>query len=264
MKKTRVLLADDHPLTLEGLRAFLDPHLQVEGTFTDGRTLVEATLRLKPDLVILDIAMPLLNGIDAAVQIQKALPRTKLLFVTMHVSPAYLEAALNAGGNGYVLKSAAREELLDAIRNVLDGQLYVSPSLSSGRLDRFSDPSRAAASLRLTLRERETLQLIAEGKSAKEIAFILNISVKTVSFHRENIRKKAQLEYDRAIDQARARTRPGFLAGCCLPSSDSDGTVKIIVETAHCTTVRVICARRTWHKGQGRARRDRTSSSSSS
>jgi DNA-binding NarL/FixJ family response regulator len=193
MKQVRVLLADDHPLTLEGLRAFLDPHLHVEGTFTDGRALVEAALRLHPDLVVLDIAMPLLNGIDAAVQIKKSLPKTKLLFVTMHVSPAYLEAALDAGATGYVLKSAAREELLDAIRSVVNGRIYVSPSLSDGRLERFSDPSRAAATLRLSGRERETLQLIAEGKSAKEIAFILKISVKTVSFHRENIRRKLSL-----------------------------------------------------------------------
>ncbi len=193
MKQTRVLLADDHPLTLEGLRAFLDPHLQVEGTFMDGRALVEAALRLKPDLIVLDITMPLLNGIDAAVQIKKSLPKTKLVFVTMHVSPAYLEAALDAGGTGYVLKSAAREELLDAIRSVLNGRIYVSPGLSDGHLERFSDPSRAAATLRLTGRERETLQLIAEGKSAKEIAFILSISVKTVSFHRENIRRKLSL-----------------------------------------------------------------------
>lgn len=193
MKQTRVLLADDHPLTLEGLRAFLDPHLLVEGTFTDGRALVDAALRLKPDLIILDITMPLLNGIDAAIQIKKNLPDTKLLFVTMHVSPAYLEAALRAGGTGYVLKSAAREELLTAIRSVLSGHIYVSPSLSGGDLERFTDPSRAAATLRLTSRERETLQLIAEGKSAKEIAFVLNISVKTVSFHRENIRRKLSL-----------------------------------------------------------------------
>jgi len=193
MKQTRVLLADDHPLTLEGLRAFLEPHLQAVGTVTDGRTLVEAALRLKPDLIILDITMPQLNGIDAAVQIRKSLPKTKLLFVTMHVSPAYLEAALNAGGTGYVLKSAAREELLDAIQCVLNGRIYVSPGLSGGKLERFSDPSRAAATLRLTGRERETLQLIAEGKSAKEIAFILNISVKTVSFHRDNIRRKLNL-----------------------------------------------------------------------
>jgi DNA-binding NarL/FixJ family response regulator len=193
MKLTRVLLADDHPLTLEGLRAFLDPHLQVDGIFTDGRALVEAALRLQPDQIILDITMPLLNGVDAAIHMKKSLPNTKLLFVTMHVSPAYLEAALRAGGTGYVVKSAAREELLTAIEAVLDGRIYVSPSLSSGNLERFTDPSRAAATLRLTGRERETLQLIAEGKSAKEIAFVLNISVKTVSFHRENIRRKLSL-----------------------------------------------------------------------
>jgi DNA-binding NarL/FixJ family response regulator len=193
MNQTRVLLADDHPLTLEGLRAFLDPHLLVEGTFTDGRALAEAALHLKPDLVILDVTMPLLNGIDAALHIKKSLPKTKLLFVTMHASPAYLEAALSAGATGYVLKSAAREELLEAIEAVVSGRIYVSPGLSDGRLARFSDPSRAAATLRLTGRERETLQLIAEGKSQKEIAFILSISVKTVSFHRENIRRKLNL-----------------------------------------------------------------------
>jgi DNA-binding NarL/FixJ family response regulator len=194
MKAIRVLLADDHPLTLEGLRAFLDPHLKIEGTFSDGRALVEAAVRLEPDLIIMDITMPLLNGIDAAAQIKKALPKAKLVFVTMHVSPAYLEAALQAGGHGYVLKSAGREELLDAIHTVLNGHVYVSPRLAGERLERFTDPSRAAAKLRLTVREREILQLIAEGKSAKEIAYILHISVKTVSFHRENIRKKLSLD----------------------------------------------------------------------
>jgi DNA-binding NarL/FixJ family response regulator len=137
--------------------------------------------------------MPLLNGVEAAIEIKKKLPKTKFLFITMHVSPAYLEAALNAGGTGYVLKSVAREELLEAIQTVLEGRIYVSPGVSDGRLGRFSDPARAAATLRLTSRERQVLQLIAEGKSAKEIAFILQISVKTVSFHRENIRKKLGL-----------------------------------------------------------------------
>jgi DNA-binding NarL/FixJ family response regulator len=117
----------------------------------------------------------------------------KLLFVTMHVSPAYLEAALNAGGIGYVLKSAAREELLDAIQSVLRGDIYVSPSLSSEHLERFSDPSRAAATLRLSAREREILQLIAEGRAAKEIAHVLTISTKTVAFHRENLKRKLGL-----------------------------------------------------------------------
>jgi len=190
MKPTRVLLADDHPLTLQGLRAFLEPHLEIVGTVADGRTLVDAALALKPDLIILDITMPLLNGIDAAVQIRKALPAVKLLFVTMHVNPTYLEAALSAGATGYVLKSAAREELLDAIRSVMGGHIYVSPSLSSEHLERFTDPSRAAATLRLSAREREILQLIAEGRAAKEIAHLLNISIKTVAFHRENVKRK--------------------------------------------------------------------------
>jgi DNA-binding NarL/FixJ family response regulator len=111
----------------------------------------------------------------------------------MHVNPAYLEAALDAGGTGYVLKTSAPEELLDAVKNVLNGRIYVSPSLSSEHLERFSDPSRAAASLRLSTREREILQLIAEGRAGKEIAFLLNISIKTVAFHRENIKRKLGL-----------------------------------------------------------------------
>ena len=190
MKRTRVLLADDHPLTLEGLRAFLEPHMESMGTVMDGRALVEEAVRLKPDLIVLDITMPLLNGIDAAVQIKKNLPAVKLVFVTMHANPAYLEAALKAGAMGYVLKSAAREELLDAIQSVMNGNIYVTPSLSSEHLERFSSPARAAATLRLSGRESEILQLIAEGKATKEIAFVLSISVKTVAFHRENIKRK--------------------------------------------------------------------------
>ncbi len=193
MKSTRVLLADDHPLTLEGIRVFLEPHFESVGTVADGRALVEEALRLKPDLIILDITMPMLNGIDAAIQIRKSLPNVKLLFVTMHVDPAYLEAALNAGATGYVLKSAAREELLQAAKSVLNGMIYVTPGLSNEHLECFSDPKRAAATLRLSSRERETLQLIAEGKAAKEIAHVMAISVKTVAFHRGNIKRKLGL-----------------------------------------------------------------------
>jgi len=193
MKRMRVLLADDHPLTLEGIRSFLEPHCLSVETVTDGRALVEAAVRSRPDLIILDITMPLLNGIDAAMQIKKSLPAVKLLFITMHSDPAYLEAALNAGATGYVLKSAVGEELLDAVRSVMENRIYVSPGLSPEQLERFADPVRAAVSLRLSSRERETLQLIAEGKATKEIAFILDISVKTVAFHRENIKRKLGL-----------------------------------------------------------------------
>jgi DNA-binding NarL/FixJ family response regulator len=193
MKRTRILLADDHPLTLEGVRAVLEPHHDIVGTVADGRALVEAALRLKPDLVVLDITMPLLNGIDAAVQIKTSLPEAKLLFVTMHVNPAYLEAALNAGATGYVLKSAAREELLVAIKSVLSGRIYISPTLSTEHLERFQYPADAAAVLRLSTREREILQLIAEGRAGKEIAHLLTISIKTVAFHRDNIKRKLGL-----------------------------------------------------------------------
>jgi DNA-binding NarL/FixJ family response regulator len=194
VKRYRVLLADDHPLTLEGIRSFLLPHFASVATVANGRELVKEALRSKPDLIILDITMPLLNGIDAAVQIKKALPAAKLLFVTMHVDPAYLEAALNAGATGYVVKSAAREELLKAAESVLNGNIYVPRSLSGEHLECFTDPRRAAATLRLSARERETLQLIAEGRAAKAIAHIMAISVKTVAFHRGNIKRKLGLK----------------------------------------------------------------------
>jgi DNA-binding NarL/FixJ family response regulator len=193
MKRTRILLADDHTLMLEGIRSVLEPHHKIVGTVADGRALIEAALRLKPDLIILDITMPLLNGIDAAVQIKNSLPEVKFLFVTMHVNPAYLEAALEAGGTGYVLKSAAREELMNAIKTVLRGRIFVTSSLSGERLERFEDPAEAAAVLRLSAREREVLQLIAEGRATKEMAHLLEISVKTVEFHRDNIKKKLGL-----------------------------------------------------------------------
>jgi DNA-binding NarL/FixJ family response regulator len=193
MKRARILLADDHSLTLEGIRTVLEPHHEIVGTAADGRALLEAALRLKPELIVLDITMPLLNGVDAAVQIKKSLPGVKLLFVTMHVNPAYLEAALDAGGTGYVLKSAARRELLAAVDSVLKGHIYITPSLSGEDLERFRDPTQAAAALRLSAREREVLQLIAEGRAAKEIAYVLNISIRTVAFHRENIKRKLGL-----------------------------------------------------------------------
>jgi DNA-binding NarL/FixJ family response regulator len=138
--------------------------------------------------------MPLLNGIDAAAQIRKSLPNVKMLFVTMHSDPAYLEAALSAGALGYVLKSAAREELIEAAISVLRGDIYVTPNLSNEPLGHFKDPQRAAATLRLSSRERETLQLIAEGRAAKEIAHVMAISVKTVAFHRGNIKRKLGLK----------------------------------------------------------------------
>ena len=193
MIRERILLADDHALTLTGMRMVLEPNYEIVGTVTDGRALVDAALRLLPQVIVMDIGMPQLNGIDAAVQIKKHLPAVKLLFVTMHDSPAYLLSALQAGASGYVLKSAASEELLEAIDSALNGRIYISSRLSKESVERFQDSSRAASSLHLSPREREVLQLIAEGRTEKEIAFLLNISIKTVGFHRENLKRKLGL-----------------------------------------------------------------------
>jgi len=131
MKRPQILLADDHAQTLECISAVLAPHYEIAGSVADGRALVEAALRLKPDLIVLDITMPHLSGIEAAVQIKKSLPEMKLLFVTMHANTAYVKAAFEAGGTGYVLKSGLRDELPNAVQSVLSGRTYVSRGLST-------------------------------------------------------------------------------------------------------------------------------------
>jgi CheY-like chemotaxis protein len=141
--RPRVLLADDHPVVLEEIRSVLALNCEIVETVSDGRALVDAALRSKPDLIVVDITMPLLNGIEAAVQIKKSLPEVKLLFVTMHANTAYVKAAFEAGGTGYVLKSGLREELPDAVQSVLDGRIYVSHSLATEYADRLQDPARA-------------------------------------------------------------------------------------------------------------------------
>jgi DNA-binding NarL/FixJ family response regulator len=188
----RLLLADDHSFILAGIRSLLEPHYELVGQVSDGRSLVEAALRLRPDLTILDVTMPLLNGIDAARQIKKEWPQAKLLFLTMHASAVYLREAVAAGGLGYVLKSSATEELRTAIQKVLKGHVYLAPSFDREVLETVHASLRrpGKSSVQLTGRQREVLQLIAEGRVNKEIATILTISVKTVEFHRGRIMTK--------------------------------------------------------------------------
>lgn len=183
----RLLLADDHSITLAGMRSVIQQEHELIGQLSDGRALVTEALRLHPDLIILDIGMPLLNGIEAARQIRQAWPRAKLLFVSMHSNAMYVREAMSTGAMGYVLKTSAAEELLPAIRSILHGKVYLSPSLGPGAAA-MAIPSREA--LALTERQREVLQLIAEGRSSKEVAAILGISVKTANFHRFEVKKK--------------------------------------------------------------------------
>jgi DNA-binding NarL/FixJ family response regulator len=195
MTRPRVLLADDHPVFLAGLRTLLEAECEIVGVVNDGRSLVEAAGRLRPEVIVTDIGLPLLNGIDAARQIKKDLPEMKILFLTMYQSPAYLRDALAAGATGYVLKTAAREGLLDALRDVIRNRIYVTPGFAEEIVEEFERfPRRFAASAPvLTVRQTEILQLVAEGRTAKEIASILGISLPTVAFHKHMIMRKLGL-----------------------------------------------------------------------
>lgn len=187
MRGTTILLADDHTIVIEGLRKLLEPHFNVAGTAENGRELIAAAERIKPDVVLLDIAMPGLNGIDAAIQLKRILPATRIVFLTMHSDPVYINGALRAGAKGYVLKRCAAAELVDAIHRVLNGETYVTPAAAEPTPP--ADPHENPAG-HLTPREREVLQLVAEGKSAKEIAAVLKISARTVTFHKANLMAK--------------------------------------------------------------------------
>ncbi len=195
MKKPRILLADDHSLVLEGFRRILEDQCEVVGTAEDGRALLEAASRLKPNVVLLDISMPLLNGIDATRHLKKVSPDVKVIFVTMHADPAYLNEAFKAGASGYLLKRSAGTELIQAIQSVLGGNFYVTPLLTKGLVNSVISeapvlPTRQSI---LTPRQREVLQLVAEGKAVKEIAQLLNISPKTVEFHKAQIMEQLDL-----------------------------------------------------------------------
>lgn len=187
MKRPTILLADDHAVLRDGLVRLLEPEFEVIGALADGRALVEEAARLRPGAVIFDIGMPLLNGIEAARQVRALVPESKLVFLTQHGGTEYVQAAFRLGASAFLMKSAAGSELLTAVREALAGRYYLSPELRQGReFDPGRDPSELFGG-GLTSRQREVLQLVAEGKTAKEIAKILGISAKTVEFHKAGI-----------------------------------------------------------------------------
>jgi len=184
--RPRVLLADDHRIVAEGLKSILAAEFDLAGVVEDGRAMIEAVKRLRPDVVVADITMPLLNGIEALATLRKGNVDVPLVFLTMHRDVAYARRALEAGAAGYVLKHAAPEELAQAIRAALDGGTFVSPALA-GELFRSLKGGGAAVSdpvAQLSARQREILRLLADGLSAKEIAKKLDISSRTVEFHK--------------------------------------------------------------------------------
>ena len=185
MNKVRILLADDHRIVAEGMKILLEPEFGPVAIVEDGRALVAAAEKLRPEIIVADISMPLLNGIDAVRQIKKSQPDIMVVFLTMHPDPSYAAAAFEAGASGYVLKHAAPSELVTAIQYALEGKQYIAPQIAAD-LNQFytSNTQKRADEIKLTPRQREILQLLAEGHPVKEIAWTLNISSRTVEFHK--------------------------------------------------------------------------------
>jgi DNA-binding NarL/FixJ family response regulator len=196
MKRRKVLLADDHRMLLEGLSSLLQPLFDVVGIVSDGRELVAAAKRLDPDVIVLDISMSSLNGIDAARRLQDESCRAKLVFLTTHREVTYGARALEAGASGFVLKHSAASELVTAIREALEGRTYITPQIASELLEAYRRraPSNVDGSGELTSRQREVLQLVTAGRSAKEIAAILRISRRTAEFHKARLMETLGLQ----------------------------------------------------------------------
>jgi len=186
MTNPRLLIADDHKIFVEGLKRLLSADFDIAGVAEDGRKLVAAAEKLRPDVIVADISMPLLNGIDAVQQIKKKHPKITVVFLTMHPDAAYAVSAFKAGGSGYVLKNSAPDELITAIREGLQGRTYVTPLIAGKLLQSYESGSHLTSETACSLssRQREVLQLLAEGHSAKDIATVLNIAVKTVEYHK--------------------------------------------------------------------------------
>jgi DNA-binding NarL/FixJ family response regulator len=187
MGRPRILIADDHTLVAEAFKTLLEPEYQVVKLVTDGRSLLAAAKELKPDLVLLDLGMPLLNGLDAGRELKKSLPKTKLIVLTMNEDPDVASEALRNWASGYLLKKSAGVELKEAIGEVLRGHSYVTPKIAQKLMDEFIRDPRHDRAKELTQRQRQVLQLLAEGRSMKEAATVLDIAVRTIAFHKYRI-----------------------------------------------------------------------------
>ena len=188
MRLPRVILADDHTLVAEALHGLVAPQFDVVATVADGHALMASALALKPDVIVVDISMPLLNGLEACRQIKGKIPGVKIVFLTMNEDPELAVEAMKSGGSGYVLKKSAASELLQAMQAALRGKCYITPQIARGMQDSFiRNPQGRSQPRSLTARQREVIQLLAEGKSMKEAANVLNVAPRTVAFHKYRV-----------------------------------------------------------------------------
>jgi len=203
MTRPRILMADDHLMLLEAFKAMLAPDFDIVGLVTDGRTLIEEFARLNPDVVVLDIGMPLLNGLDAGRQLKAQRRSVKLIYLTMNPDPDIAGEALRLGASGYVLKSSAAQELKQAIQEALRERSYITPLITRDVVGSLTQ-QRAPRPV-LTDRQREVLQLLAEGKSMKEVAAILDLTPRTVAFHKYRMMEQLRLKTSAELVQFAVR-----------------------------------------------------------
>lgn len=195
MRKARVLLADDHGMLLEAFEQLLQPDFEVVGTVGDGHALLAAALALKPDVIVLDIAMPQMNGMVAAKKLKQTMPDVKLIFLTVNDDAGFASEAMRIGASGYLLKSSAASELFQAIEVALEGRTYVTPMIMKEMVASLAnDRHTGESSAKLTTRQREVLQLLAEGHSMKAAANLLKVSPRTIAFHKYRIMNELGLE----------------------------------------------------------------------
>lgn len=209
MKPARVVIADDHTLVLEAFKALLSDCVDVVGTATDGRELIKVTRELKPDIVVTDISMPGLNGLDASMKLIKYLPDLKFIFLTASDDPRMVAQVMRSGARGYLLKSSASSELVKAIEAVTNGGTYITPLVSGDTLDALLAGKGEHPGKSLTVRQREILQLLAEGRTMKEAARILHLAPRTVAFHKYRIMES--LGIDNNADLVRYAVKTGLL-----------------------------------------------------
>jgi DNA-binding NarL/FixJ family response regulator len=204
----RVMLAEDHTILVEAFRKLLEPHFEVVGTVSDGLALLEAAPQVKPDVIVIDIAMPLLNGLEAAIRLKKQMPAVKMIFLTMNEDPDLAVEAMRSGASGYLLKSSAASELIRAIHLSLKGKTYVTPLIARGMQNAFiNDPRPKSSAKMLTARQREVVQLLAEGKSMKEVASVLNVTPRTVAFHKYRVMQELHLATTAELIQFAIKSR---------------------------------------------------------
>jgi DNA-binding NarL/FixJ family response regulator len=201
-RRPRVLIADDHTLVAEACVKLLEPEFEVIGTFADGQALLAAVPELKPDVIVLDVGMPLMNGLEAGKRIKKLLRAVRIVYLTMNTDVGIAAEAFRGGASGYLLKSSAAAELVTAVRDVLKGKQYVSP-LVANDVEAFFLEARIShmGQEKLTNRQREVLQLLAEGRSMKEVAYILKLTPRTVAFHKYKIMERLRVRTNSELVQ---------------------------------------------------------------